>query len=221
MSKIILDHIDKLEIPESSEDYIFDAQMTLARLSQGLFWIYNEVGAEEKLVRLEAAKDNTLICIVNGVLENVPIWITNAFQWYAVSIHNYSRLVGWITTKDSEFAKKYSKKLLPRVSVYRNKVAAHFAITDPWKNDNDADLKSSIMTNIAYAHGYLLAGALSEILTDEEGNEIKSKNETSWSLTKTHEKLIPRFWPNGPLETHQSIKLSAGATRKFKLDWKD
>ena len=77
------------------------------------------------------------------------------------------------------------------------------------------------LSNIVYAHGYLRAGAMSEIVTDEKGYEVKVSHKTSWSLTKTHNKLLPRYWPNGPLETSQSIKLSAGKTRKFKIDWED
>ena len=35
---MILDFLDKLDFSSNDEDYIFDAKMTLARLSQGLFW---------------------------------------------------------------------------------------------------------------------------------------------------------------------------------------
>lgn len=218
---MILDYIDKLEFISENEDYLFDAQMSLARLSQGLFWLYNSVAEAEQHVRNEALKDNTLICVVNGIIKEIPTeWLSCAFQWYAVSLHNYVSLVGWLISKDTRFVKDYTRKVLPIITEYRNKVAAHFAITDP-RGDNEADLIASIMTNIIYAHGYLRAGAMSEIVTDEKGNEVKVSNKTSWSLTKTHEKLIPRYWIDGPLKASQSIKLSAGVTRKLKIDWGD
>lgn len=218
---MILDYIDRLEIEVDDDDYLFDAQMTLARLSQGLFWLNSSVTKAEINVRRGAAKDNTLIAVVDGPIKNVPTdWLSCAFQWYAVSVYNYVRLVGWLGTKDTDFARDYAYRVIPKITKYRHKVAAHFAITDP-RNDNEADLITSIITSIIYAHGYLRAGALSEILIDETGNEVTVSNKTSWSMTKTHNELVPRYWPNGPLKTSQSIKLSAGATRKFKIDWAD
>jgi hypothetical protein len=218
---MILDHTENLTLISDDEDYLFDAQMTLARLSQGLFWLYNSVAQAEYIARQAAAKDNVLIGIVNGVIKDVPTdWLSCAFQWYAVSVYNYVRLVGWLSTKDTVFTNEYVKRVIPKVTEYRHKVAAHFAITAPRK-DNQADLIASIMTNIIYAHGYLRAGAMSEILTDENGKEIMASNKTSWSLTKTHNALRSRYWPNGPLEAFQSFRISAGATRKIKIDWED
>ena len=116
---------------------------------------------------------------------------------------------------------EYINRIIPRLKNYRHKVAAHFALTAPKKEDNVADLLSSVMTNVIYAHGYLRAGAISEIIYDENGKEIKQKTRTSWSLTKTHENLIPRYWPNGPEKSFPSIKISAKTTRKFFIDWGD
>jgi hypothetical protein len=218
---MILDHVENLELATGDEDYLFDAQMTLARLSQGLFWLYDSVSRAERRARKEAAKNNTLIAVVNGVIKDVPTdWLSCAFQWYAVSAYNYVRLVGWLATKDTDFTSAYVKRVIPRIAEYRHKVAAHFAITAP-KKDNEADLMASIMTNIVYAHGFLRAGAISEILTDSQGNEIVVSNRTSWSLAKAHNALLPRYWPSGPLKASQSIKVSAGATRKIRIDWED
>ena len=44
-------------------------------------------------------------------------------------------------------AREYMKSVLPRVAQYRNKVAAHFALVDP-RRDNDADLAARVMTQI-------------------------------------------------------------------------
>jgi hypothetical protein len=62
---------------------------------------------------------------------------------------------------------------------------------------------------------------MSEVITDSMGNEVKLSTKTSWSLTKVHNELIPRYWPDGPMKAYSSIKLSAGATRKFIIDWED
>lgn len=217
---MILDYLEKLSTDDES------ANATLARLSQGLFWLYDSVNDAEKHVRKNAAKDNVLIGVVDGVLKNVPSdipveWLSCAFQWYAVSVYNYARLVGWLAFKDVKQAKEYANNTLPRISVYRNKVAAHFAITDPWKDDNLADQSASIMTNTIYAHGYLRAGAMSEVLVDENGSKVESSHKTSWSLTKAHNQLIPRYWPNGPIKVVEAIKMPAKSTKNFKIDFSD
>lgn len=218
---MILDHIENLEFDPDDADYLFDAQMTLARISQGLFWLYSSVKESEKSIRQKALKENINLIVLDQSLSNVSIdWISCAFQWYSVSLYNYVRLVGWLATKDTKFVDQYIKRVIPRVTEYRHKISAHFALTAP-RNDNAADLVASIMTNIVYANDYLRAGAMSEILSDKEGRDIVAKNRTSWSLTKTHEKITPRFWVNGPLETFQAIKFSAGSTRKFHIDWED
>ncbi len=218
---MILDHVEKLRLIADDEDYLFDAQMTLSRISQGLFWLYDSVAAAERQARIEARKDNTLIGVVDGVLKGLPTdWLSCAFQWYAVSLYNYIRLTGWLVSKDTKFINGYVKRVIPRVTSYRHKVAAHFAITSP-RCDNEADMISSVMTNIVYAHGYLRAGAMSEVITDAMGNEVEVSTKTSWSLTKVHNQLTPRFWPDGPMKAYLSIKLSEGATRKFKIDWED
>lgn len=218
---MVLDHIESLIFLEN-EDYLFDAKMTLARISQGLFWLYKNVKIIEDQVRLNASIDNTEVSVVEGPLKGIPTdWLSCAFQWYAVSLYNYIRLVGWLSTRDKNFINEYINRVIPNVKNYRHKVAAHFALTAPKENDNKADLISSIMTNIVYAKGYLRAGALSEIFFDENGNKIEQKNKTSWSLTKTHTKLIPRYWPDGPMKAYPSIKISAQTTRKFYVNWED
>ena len=78
------------------------------------------------------------------ILDGLPTGLLScAFQWYAVSACNYAQLVGWLATHNPEAAKDYMKKVMPRVSQFRNKVAAHFAITDP-RRDNEADLAASV-----------------------------------------------------------------------------
>ncbi len=107
---MVLDHIDNL----SAQDDNDFALTTLARLSQGIFWLYDSVDEAETLVRKRAAKENINIGVIDGVLKDVPTdipieWLSCAFQWYAVSAYNYARLVGWLTYKDAKQAKDYCK----------------------------------------------------------------------------------------------------------------
>lgn len=220
---MILDHIENLKLANDDQDYIFDAQMTLARLSQGLFQLYKSVSEAEEMVRKKAMKENVVLAYSGGVLENLPMEILSCeFQWYVVSLYNYVRLAAWLSSRDTSFTKEYVKRVVPpKVLQYRHKIAAHYAMTAPRKDDNDADLVASLMTTVMYAHGYLRAGAISEVLTDENGNEIRATNKTSWSLTKTHNALRSRYWPDGPLKAYQSIRVSAKTKRTFSVDWED
>jgi hypothetical protein len=214
-----VDFLENFDVDLSKDDNDFDIEMTLGRLCSGLFWLYSEVEKVEQSVRIEAHRENIINCMVGGLLEHLPIaWLSCAHQWYATTLDNYVNLVGWLVYKNKKDVNQYVEKVIPVISTYRNKVAAHFSITNPWK-DNPADVRSSVITNIVYAKDQLLAGALSEIILDDQGNEITISHHTSWNLVNTHRKLIPRYWPNGPLPEFQSIKVSANSTRSFVITY--
>lgn len=216
---MILDYLEKLELPDDDADSYFDARMALARLGEGLFWIHREVAKIELGLRREAAKDNIQIAITNGILADKPIGLLScAFQWYAVSACNYAQLVGWLATRDTGSANDYVKRVMPRLLNYRNKVAAHFAITDP-RRDNEADLAASVMTHIVYVRGRLCAAALMPVVKSN-GQEITVSKDVSWSLTLAHERLSPRFWANGEPKSYQSLRVPPGETT-INISWSD
>lgn len=219
---MILDYIDNLELPDDEVDNHFDARMTLARLGEGLFWLHREVGKLEVQARKEAAKDNTLIQLVGGSVLNDKTagLLSCAFQWYAISACNYVQLAGWLAKRNTKFAKDYMKRVLPRLLNYRNKVAAHFAITEPYTEDNEADLAASIMTNIIYAHGRLFAAALTPVVVGNGKQEIQVSRDLSWSLTLAHEKLVKRYWTNGEPKSYQAIRVPPGEIT-LNISWSD
>lgn len=216
---MILDHLDRLELSDEEAEQHFDARMALARLGEGLFWLYRTVGDLEGQARTEAAREDVRLAVVGGILDGKPTGLLScAFQWYAVSACNYAQLVGWLDTRNSESAKEYMRKIMPRLSQYRNKVAAHFAITDP-RRDNEADLAASVMTHIVYAQGRLCAAAVTPVVERGE-SKIAVSRDLSWSLTLAHERLVPRYWPDGPPKAFQSLRLPPGTTT-FNLSWSD
>ena len=139
------------------------------------------------------------------------------FHWFAVSACNYARLVGLVHglqlneisradlrdetrfqhVKDT--VKKYVNKVgeLADVLRWRNKVAGHFAITDPRAGKKDADniatLDMSVMPMFSNFDGRLRANAY----TLRRGNSKESHVPAipSWSLTEVYEGLLPRYWP--------------------------
>ena len=216
---MILDYVEPLELSDDEADRHFDARMALARLGEGLFWLYREVAALEATTRQEAAEADVALAVVGGILKDKPTGILScAFQWYAVSACNYAQLVGWLATRDTKVAKGYVRKVMPRLVNYRHKVAAHFALTAP-RHDNEADLAACVMTHMIYAHGRLCAAALTPVATGS-GNEITASRDLSWSLTLAHERLVPRYWPNGAPKSTQALRVPPGEM-KVNLSWSD
>ncbi len=85
---------------------------------------------------------------------------------------------------------KYVKELVPEIYDWRNKVSAHFAITDPDRKDNLATLEYSIMNAISYSRPYFEAGGFIWTTGGEKSQLPK------WALTQTYERLANRLWPD-------------------------
>jgi len=118
-----------------------------------------------------------------------------AFHWYAVTVCNYIRMVGWLTYgQNPTNARKYVERVIPAVYVWRNKVAAHFAVPDPKKEDSAADLAMSVMFPISFYDNAFYAGLL-KLSIGEGGKSSTSRGDMRWSLTHTHYDLTPRYWP--------------------------
>ena len=214
---MILDRIENLQLTDEGENRHYEELMALNRIGAGLWWLYRFVGDWESKLQQEAASDDIQLAIAGGILENKPLELLScAFQWYAISACSYSQLVGWLATKDPESAKLYVRNVMPRISSYRNKIAAHFALTDP-RNDNEADVAASVMTQIIYCRGRIFAASLTPVL-NTNGAEITVSSDLSWSLTVAHQRLTPRYWPDGPPTAVQSIRVPPGTTT-LKVDW--
>jgi hypothetical protein len=217
---LILDHIDSLRLSEADAARHFDSTMALARLGDGLFWLHRTVAELERRAQTDAAPEDVRLAVAGGILDRLPLGLLSCiFQWYAVSACNYAQLVGWLAAGNPDGAKKYVKRVMPRLVEYRNKVAAHFALTDP-RRDNEADLAASVMTQVVYAHGRLCAAALTTVVT--AGNqEMTASRDLSWSLTLAHERLLPRYWPGGPPKAYQALEVSPHSTVTLKVSWSD
>jgi len=130
-----------------------------------------------------------------------------AFNWFAVTLVNYLRLVGLIellqargwqaahlaNPANRSAIKKhcgdYVREVVPDIYKWRNKVAAHFAATDPFGDDNQATLEMSIMNSIAYEHPRYVVGAM---IYGVNGVESELPQ---WSVTETFERIAPRLFP--------------------------
>lgn len=133
------------------------------------------------------------------------------FGWYSISITNYLRLVALVKLVEinqwkradisdaknfktiKKFCSDYVRDVCPDIYIWRNKVAAHFAITDPFHDDNLGALEYSSMNQVVYMNPYYYVGASQWVTAAGESNFPK------WALTETFEKLAPRLWPEAVL----------------------
>jgi len=195
---IILDYIENRVLDNQLESKYFNELHSLQYLSEGLWFLYNQVEKLEKLASDNIGNDKKSFIYGNAPqLATIPQGLVAcAFHWYSVSVCNYVRLVGWLgNDNDPKKATSYVQHVLPEVYRWRNKVGAHFAITDPRDDDTEADKKMSTMFPPSFEENAFYASSL--ILTlKSKGKSSTSRQDMRWSLTKTHQNLIPRYWPN-------------------------
>lgn len=215
---MILDYIDNLILPDDQREKNDYALQTLARLAGGLSWLNEEVSNVERAAREELMRQDIEMSLPGDFLNAKPLALMScAFQWYASSVSNYVQLVGWLAYRDSQKAKEYVKRVIPNISNYRNKVAAHYAITDPHKDDDEASKTSSVITNLFYVAGRLYAGAISP--KRMSGKLMKPSNVKSWSVTLVHPRLVKRYWPEGIPQAHGALMLPSGDEMRIKVSF--
>jgi len=153
------------------------------------------------------ANDPYAAHVVLHTLGNIPDLVPCAFNWFSVTLVNYLRLValvqlmatrGWKSgaladpanrTVIREHCTAYVQTAVPEIYRWRNKVAAHFAATDPFRDDSLGTLEQSIMNSVSYRFPHYYVGLF------QWNTAGTSADLPTWSLTKTYEDLAPRFWP--------------------------
>ncbi|NLE89345.1 MAG: hypothetical protein GX602_00175 [Dehalococcoidales bacterium] len=193
-----MDNIDNLQLTDELETRSFNELHSLKYLSEGLWFLYHQVIKLEKQVTDNIGDGRScFICGNAPQLYKIPQGLVAcAFHWYSVSVCNYVRLVGWLgNDNDPKKAKDYLERVLPEVYLWRNKIGAHFAITDPYKDDSEADLKTSTIFPLSFEDNAFYASSLILSL-NSKGKSSTSRQDMRWSLTKTHQMLTLRYWPD-------------------------
>jgi hypothetical protein len=213
MATLILDAIESIEVRERDH---FNEVRALHTLRRRLWGLANSVNNREAPYR-EMANKMTYVVFgadVNGPTRDIDM-VACFFHWFGVSLCNYARLVGFIRglqkgeftradlsdetkTKDRVIKKSidaYVQKIpeLEPVLIWRNKVLAHFAITDPLKGDNIATLDMSVVFPVSYVAPHYVAGWFQMTQSNSSGTHASELPE--WSVTEVYEKIAPRFWP--------------------------
>ncbi len=193
----VIDHIANLKLSDEQEKEYFNEVHSLAYLAMGLRFLYEQVQRVEAEVIKRLPENKQVVMFGNapemqGINQNL---VACAFHWYAVTACNYVKMVGWLANNgDSSKAREYMERVLPQVYLWRHKVAAHFSIIDPRRDDNAADLAMSVIFPISFDNDAFYTGSLT--LTIAKGDkQSTSRQDMRWSLTHTHCDLIPRYWP--------------------------
>ncbi len=194
----VLDHVEKLEIPDFTR--FLDELNALRYLRVGLDHLYLQVKEWETKVRgripphelaISGGKDADWMA---GVPEDL---LACMFHWYSVSAYNYALLVGWVVKEAGVSAlapPEYATAVLPEVSVWRNKVGAHFARAVPRKEDALVVLSVSVFYPVALLNDRFVAAPFPGLTW--AGRTGSSKEMRPWSLTEVHEQLRARYWPD-------------------------
>lgn len=226
LMSIIIDHVLGMHLDESC---CKNELSTLRTLEAGLCHIAQEVRQRELTVYSQPIKSGppaSFWGVPPDRDERELQWVTCLFHWYGVSVCNLARLAGLIKgfseqrifrqtiesedKKDRRDAKEncdnYTKSISELVEVFkwRHKVFAHFAITNPRKDDNIATLDVSVMSPPGFDDGRFKVGLFSLTKTDSTKSTVQSTL-PCWSLTQVHEDLVKRYWPNFQFQS-QSFK---------------
>jgi hypothetical protein len=208
-----------------SDDHCFNELVTLQTLEAGLHELAVSVWCHEESLRREDEAENRQRFFGNvpGLHPHTRSLLACFFHWYGVTLCNYARLVGFVGAIEAgviskDLLQSYDKKAFLRVKAasdayvksvaeikdvvtWRNKVAAHFAMTAPREDDNPMTLEASVVYPVSYDAGRFRVGTwvLGQVYQDgtKYGSEIPM-----WSLTEIHEDISGRYWPEFQFPSH-------------------
>ncbi len=205
---IVLDHENNIVLDPKNPP--FNNYQAFEQNYLGLKILADSVREEErKMHRDEPPGGKTVLLMFSRKIS--PI-VYCAFNWFSATVVNYLRLVALVdlmnrnSWKSAELATPsnreqikgwcgdYVQNAIPDIYVWRNKVSAHFAATDPFRDDNMGTLEQSIMNPVSYRSPYFYVGLF-------KWNTAGTQSQLpSWALTETYECLSGRFWPEMKLK---------------------
>jgi hypothetical protein len=218
-----IDTVAKLEIPPGDH---FNEVRNLGTLSRGMQQLYFMIKRRELEFERRCGSNKIVMhsfgIDFDGSREHLET-IACFFHWFGVSVCNFARLVGFIhglekklfTREDLDIKANYPriKKVvdsyvnslieLEKVRVWRNKVGSHFAITDPYQDDNIATLDMSVVFPVTFENRYIVGG-WTMMKSNSTGHHTSQL--PRWSLTEVFESLVPRYWPNYSIPTVEQLQ---------------
>ena len=228
VTTVKIDLLDGVEV--TRQDY-FNEIVALRTLFRGLKHLSTMIKRKEVAFAKAGGDKVNLISFGAPNPEEQEFLDTVAcfFHWFGISVCNYVRLVGFIRglasgdfvradLKDSAKFTQIKRSIeayvasvaeIDAVRIWRNKVFAHFAITDPFRDDNIATLDMSIVFPITFEGTYVVGGMT---MSRKDACETYVSDLPRWSLTEVFESLIPRYWPELSFQFEESPPRPAMAT---------
>lgn len=120
------------------------------------------------------------------------------FRWFAVSGCDYVRIIGHLRhllDASAPTPAQYQREVLPEVSNFRDKIAAHSAGAQSSSWDTDADRYFSFIGSIAVQGERFWCSPYDFYKTPRNSESGKATN-VSFSVTLTHEALMERYGGN-------------------------
>jgi hypothetical protein len=194
-----LDYIEDIKV--DGEPFIEPANeyAALLALKEGMNFLYRFAADCDKtiLARLDPSKK---FFMTGNCPEFVGIpmhLLTCSFHWYSISACQYVKTVGAIAYRqnnDRPLPPKYTESVIPEVLTFRDKVAAHFAWNTLHGQDNEAERLASIMPPVGFYDDSFHVGVMT-VTMGGGGQSTNSSAISPWSITKTHQRLQKRYWP--------------------------
>jgi len=194
-----LDYIDNIIVKGDPFAEPANEYYALLCLRSGLDLLYRQAVKCDKIA-LERLDPSKIFMIYGNDprLIGIPIQLlTIFFHWYSVSACQYVRTVGAIAYRQDNSCPKpleYVKSVIPEVLAYRDKVGAHYAWATKHEEDNEADRLASIIPQVAFLKDTFQVQVLT-VSKGSSGKKSTSKAMKPWSITKIHEQLRERYWP--------------------------
>ena len=203
----ILDHVDDIEVPGNVFNEPANEYWALVSLHQGMEFLYRQATEYDEVARRAMNPSGKSRVFAFG---NVPEFskipqglLTCAFHWYAISACQYVRTVGAIAYRQDQARPKpldYLNKIIPEVSVFRDKIAAHYAWNTKNQKDNEAERLASIMPPLVFQDDSFVVGGYT-VSVSRHGVASDSSNIKPWSIRNTHEQLERRYCLDSPEDT--------------------
>jgi len=196
----ILDHKDNITVEGNPFAEPANEYWAIICLKRGLGYLYRQAKKCDELAleQLEAGKQ--YFSFGNSpLLKGIPYsLLTCAFHWYSISACQYARTIGaiaYMQDNSRPIPPKYVESVIPEVLAFRDKVAAHYAWSSVNNRDNEAERFASIVPQLAFNKDSFQVPAF----TISRGSKAKSSTSgvmQPWSITKIHQRLRERYWPD-------------------------
>lgn len=195
---------------------------TIYSLWCGLSFIAGQVSWLENVAR-NSPGGSSLVCFSAdlessfGLPAGANSLLPCFYHWFGNTVVNMVRMIGLLRGRQDgvldeppysgngsrKKIKTYCSNYVEAVSeikevlVWRNKVFAHFAVTDPFATDNLALLEQNSFYPVSYSNGKLPVGAWQVFHGDFDPSSnlppLGASGLPSWALTEVAEKLTERY----------------------------